>query len=247
MSTDASAEPPPFGPGVRLLVRHPSGLIALEKPSGILSHPNSEEDTNRSLFTARYDTQRECYCWTQPVEGRTRPRTLRWFLLHRLDSATSGIILLADTPEIAALMKASFAERRIHKIYLARVFGRPTKDRETWRDLLETSHTQGVARTRAGSGVPAETAMELKEGRDSAAGWTSQLQLEPLTGRTHQLRVQCARRNLPIIGDQTYGDFAANRRFQKAGGDRRLHLHAHRVEVDTAGITFSATSPLPWS
>jgi 23S rRNA-/tRNA-specific pseudouridylate synthase len=75
------------------------------------------------------------------------------------------------------------------------------------------------------------------------------IQLEPRTGRSHQLRVQCARRNLPIVGDQTYGDFARNRAFAKSTGSKRLFLHSITTEFNYeyrgARQVFSATAPLP--
>jgi tRNA pseudouridine65 synthase len=77
----------------------------------------------------------------------------------------------------------------------------------------------------------------------------SLIRLEPRTGRSHQLRVQCAKRGLPIVGDRTYGDFAANRGFAKRGGPRRLFLHALEIgfEYKLGGreYAFSAEAPLP--
>jgi len=75
------------------------------------------------------------------------------------------------------------------------------------------------------------------------------IRLEPRTGRSHQLRVQCAKRALPIVGDQTYGNFAANRTFAKIAGTRRMFLHSSETtfEYDWRGVkyAFSAKAPLP--
>ena len=60
----------------------------------------------------------------------------------------------------------------------------------------------------------------------------SLLRLNPLTGRTHQLRVQCAKRKFPIIGDTTYGNFSLNREIQKATGYQRLFLHAYSIRIE---------------
>ena len=77
----------------------------------------------------------------------------------------------------------------------------------------------------------------------------SLIRLEPQTGRSHQLRVQCAKRGLPIVGDKTYGNFAANRLFARAGGARRMFLHSLEVSLDYslggAKFGFSAVAPLP--
>lgn len=77
----------------------------------------------------------------------------------------------------------------------------------------------------------------------------SLLQLEPKTGRSHQLRVQCAKRHLPIVGDATYGDFVANRAFAKATGQKRLFLHSYETrfhyEFSGRDYEFHAKAPLP--
>jgi 23S rRNA-/tRNA-specific pseudouridylate synthase len=75
------------------------------------------------------------------------------------------------------------------------------------------------------------------------------IELVPRTGRSHQLRVQCAHRHLPIVGDATYGNFTANRALAKATGVKRLCLHSHstRFDYEHAGrvVKFSATAPTP--
>jgi len=75
------------------------------------------------------------------------------------------------------------------------------------------------------------------------------LRLEPLTGRSHQLRVQCAKRALPIVGDQTYGDFSRNREFARLAGTRRLFLHSLETAFDYEfrgrRHAFAARAPLP--
>ena len=75
------------------------------------------------------------------------------------------------------------------------------------------------------------------------------LRLEPKTGRSHQLRVQCAKRRLPIVGDGTYGDFPDNRAFAKRTGSKRLFLHSHETSFnyDFGGRShaFKAIAPLP--
>ena len=78
---------------------------------------------------------------------------------------------------------------------------------------------------------------------------TALIRLEPRTGRSHQLRVQCAKRHLPIIGDQTYGDFALNREFAKAVKSKRLFLHSletsFNYEFAGKSFPFKASAPLP--
>ena len=77
----------------------------------------------------------------------------------------------------------------------------------------------------------------------------SLVRLEPRTGRTHQLRVQCAKRALPIVGDQTYGNFGRNRAFAKLADTKRLFLHsmetAFEYEFHGRKYLFAAKAPLP--
>lgn len=213
----------PLGPGVMVLNHHPCGLLALAKPSGVMSHPNSrsKEEIERSLLASRYEVKGEFY----QVGDR------RVYLLHRLDSATSGVILLAENEVLTEELKARFAGREIEKVYLARVFGTPFSKEDLWQDRMTVKKIGGKLRGMVGPvGERAVCEMRLLakgEGRPV----TSLLELRPHTGRTHQLRVQCQSRRVPIVGDQTYGDFARNRSFAKETGLDRLMLHALQVTV----------------
>lgn len=232
----------PLGRGVALLARDANGLAALSKPAGILSHPNAPGDEPRSLLNAPYDPQEECFRWG----GEAAP--LRLWLLNRLDSATSGVILAAADGELARGIRAQFRRRDVGKAYAALVFGVPRQPEQIWKDRLEIVRRGGVVRAAPGGGVPAECRMTLWK---SGAGQPrlSLLRLEPVTGRSHQLRVQCARRGLPIAGDQNYGDFRANREFAKRAGTKRMFLHCLETSFEYAfrGRThsFAARAPLP--
>lgn len=234
----------PFGPGVKRVACDANGLAALDKPEGMLSHPNGPRDEARSLVRARYDRERECFEWPGP-DGETR----RLWLINRLDSATSGLILAAADEALAREVRAQFKRRGVRKAYQALVFGKPRQASETWRDILDVKRQGGRIRTAAvGGDLPAESRMMLvRSGLDGKR--MSMIRLEPRTGRSHQLRVQCARRGLPIVGDRTYGDFGANREFARRGGPRRMFLHSHEIglEYKLGGreYAFAATAPLP--
>jgi tRNA pseudouridine65 synthase len=233
----------PLGPEVTLLRRDANGLVAFAKPAGVLSHPNSARDEKRSLLRARYDLAGEYYEWAA-VSGSSH----RLWLLNRLDAATSGVILAAADAALAAAVRAQFKRREVGKAYQALVFGAPRPPEQAWRDLLAVEKKGGLIRTAAGGRTPAESRMSLvRQGRGEPR--VALLRLVPLTGRSHQLRVQCAKRGLPIVGDQTYGDFRRNREFAKRTGVKRLFLHS--LETDFAYVLggrtheFSAQAPLP--
>ncbi len=230
---------PPLHPDCPLLGADPCGLLAVDKAAGVLSHPNAPGDATPALLQAPYDFATETY----------RAGDTVWYLLNRLDGPTSGVILLARDPEVAAAVKDAFARHTVEKSYLALVRGFPPQPRARWRDRLATRRRGGMLRTVSVPGPPnAETEMVLRE-RGVGPPARALLELRPLTGRTHQLRVQCALRRLPIIGDTTYGDFAFNRAFRRRTGTDRLFLHSWktRLAFEWAGrrVCFAAESPLP--
>lgn len=234
----------PLGLGVTLLTRDSNGLAALCKPAGVLSHPNKASESPRSLLTARYEPTGEFFEWCDAAGGM-----VRLWLLNRLDSATSGVILVATSEELAAAIRLHFRQKRVRKVYYALVFGRPPGLQQIWRDRLAVEKRGGQIRTTAAGHIPAECRMIQKRSGGPAGPACALLQLEPITGRSHQLRVQCAKRNLPIVGDQTYGDFARNREFAKRTGNKRLFLHSLRsefaYEFNGRSFHFAAEAPLP--
>jgi tRNA pseudouridine65 synthase len=237
----------PLGREVVLLTRDANGLAAFNKPAGVLSHPNRAGEERRSLLTARYEMDGEFFEWTAP--GPDAAPLRRLWLLNRLDSATSGVILAAASAELAAEIRAHFKRKQVRKTYHALVFGAPRVPSEIWRDRLAVEKRGGQIRTAAHAGhVPAESVMTVVR-RGSGEAPCTLIRLEPRTGRSHQLRVQCAKRGLPIVGDQTYGDFGRNRAFAKTTGTKRLFLHsqetAFEYEFQGKRHVFSAAAPLP--
>jgi 23S rRNA-/tRNA-specific pseudouridylate synthase len=229
----------PLGREVAVLIRDANGLAGLHKPAGLLSLPNTPAEQGRSLLQASYRADQECYEW---------PGGKLW-LLNRLDSATSGVILVADNAALAAVIRDHFKRKQVHKLYQALVFGRPARKEETWIDRLASEKKGGQIRTGAGH-IPSESRMRVIKSFTGPGGAPLALiQLEPRTGRSHQLRVQCAKRHLPIVGDQTYGDFGQNRAFAKLTGEKRLFLHSRATRfsytLDGREHSFAAEAPLP--
>jgi 23S rRNA-/tRNA-specific pseudouridylate synthase len=237
----------PLGRDVSLIAHDKNGLAAFNKPAGVLSHPNERADEKRSLLKAPYVRDGEFFEWSSSDPRVTESQRL--WLLNRLDSATSGVIMVAASAELATEIRAHFKRKQVHKVYHALVFGAPRVPAELWRDRLAVEKRGGRIRTATYAGhVPAESRMTVVR-KGAGEPRLSLLQLEPRTGRSHQLRVQCARRSLPIVGDQTYGDFARNREFAKRTGIKRLFLHSTATSFDYEfrgkRQAFSATAPLP--
>jgi 23S rRNA-/tRNA-specific pseudouridylate synthase len=252
MAEPASAQHTlPLGPGVRIAAEHPAGLLDLHKPAGVLSHPNPGKGNRPSarasgaLLDAPYHFKEECYHCGGAGE------TAKVHLLNRLDSPTSGLILVCRDAGLAAAAREAFAAHRVEKTYFALLRGHPGPASPVWNDSLRrVRDRQGRLRVEAGAqgGQKARTRFR-HQGADANGLGLCLAELSPKTGRTHQLRVQCARRGAPILGDQTYGDFAANRLVAKALGDKRLFLHAAglRLELRHQGrmVAFEASAPLP--
>jgi 23S rRNA-/tRNA-specific pseudouridylate synthase len=235
----------PLHDGVEVLVRAPGGLLAFDKPAGVLSHPNMKSEQPRALLTCDYSIEGEFFRW---VDSTGAGRTM--WLLNRLDSHTSGVILgVLDNTELSRSIRALFRQKHIRKVYHALVFGKPSQASAVWKDKLAIEKRAARVRTRAGEGIPSECEVKvLRQRRDPALALTL-LELAPRTGRSHQLRVQCTQRRLPIVGDATYGDFGANRALAKATGVKRLCLHSHETRFDYEHegrvVKFVAMAPTP--
>jgi tRNA pseudouridine65 synthase len=226
----------PLAQGVTILEKHETGLIALHKPDGIMSHPNDARGNPKALLTCAYDLASERYHW----HGG------ELFLLHRLDSPTSGVILGCTDFALARAVKKAFEDNAVQKTYRALVFGSPSTKKEIWQDRLEKN---GMGSVLVRGKPNALTEMKQISTTRLEDGIFSELELKPKTGKTHQLRVQAAARGLPMIGDATYGDFLWNRAFARLTGHKRLFLHALEVivKLEWKGqlLEFYATSPLP--
>jgi RluA family pseudouridine synthase len=200
-------------------------LWVLDKPPGVLSHPNPPAtESAAALVRAEYDFDREVF-WIPGDGGRKRPL----HLIHRLDQDTSGLILCTFSPEASAVLKEAFYHREVEKEYRALVLGIPRPPEGIWEDHLVKGSQRGQVKVTVAPGRPPNAETRFQALKVFPAAGAALLRLEPGTGRTHQLRVQAASRNLPIAGDQRYGDFEANARLPELLGLRRMFLHAYRL------------------
>ena len=187
-------------------VLHRDGLmLVIDKPAGIHVHrgPKGGESLEDSFDALRFGLPR-------------RPA-----LAHRLDRDTSGCLVLGRHRKALASLGKLFKNGKVGKTYWAVVEGGPAEDEGRIDiSLGKLDESRGWWMKPDPNGLPASTTWKVM-GRSGGLTW---LALEPLTGRTHQLRVHCAEMGWPIVGDNIYGSAP------RAGGPV-LHLHSREVVV----------------
>ncbi len=158
--------------------------------------------------------------------GDGRPK-----LVHRLDKDTSGALLVARSARAAGHFAKSFSGRTARKVYWALVVGVPSPEEGTIDAPLAKQPGSGGEKMHIDeeNGLPAKTRFRTIDRAGNSAVW---VELQPLTGRTHQLRAHMAAIGHPIVGDAKYGGSEA---FLTGGISRKLHLHARRLRIDAPG------------
>lgn len=168
-------------------------MLALEKPQGLPVDVDADgigEDTLLSRARTLYPEARLC---------------------HRLDAGTGGVILLALTEDAYEELTEAFRSHRIEKAYRCLVVGRPNKpEGELVHYLLKDADAARVRE--ASAGRPGAVRAALKYRVVEARGETTLVEIDLGTGRTHQIRAQMALIGCPVLGDDKYGDRAANKR-----------------------------------
>lgn len=196
ITADLSEELPDFPPedGDLEILYEDDALLAVDKPPGLLMHPTFYRTTgtlaNRLL--GYYQKTGQC-CAVHPVS--------------RLDRDTFGVTLFAKNAHIHAAMVRAHKDGAIEKLYHALVLGTPEPEEGVWQWPIARVEGGSLLRQVREDGQPAETRYNVLVRQ----GETCLLQLQAVTGRTHQLRVHCAYAGCPILGDPQYGGEAAQR------------------------------------
>lgn len=214
-------------------------LIVVNKPHGVLSHPNPKAGKPQAAaFEGSYDQDRRCF---KTSAGNV-------WLLHRLDQDTSGVLLGAKDEKTAAACRAAFEAELVRKKYLALCSGGGSaKPEGVWLDHLMTAHSGHQVRTSVRHGARPNAEAKYRVLEVNALNRVALIEVELITGKTHQIRVQAASRQLPLVGDDVYGSFELNRKLRKSILAKRLFLHAHQLTLKhpASGQQLSITAPLP--
>lgn len=209
-----------------------SMVIGRSKAALVLNKPPGLATQGGTGTTSHVDGLLDAY-----VEGdEPRPR-----LVHRLDKDTSGVLLIARTPGSAAFFSKRFSGRSAKKVYWALVVGVPDIANGIVEAPLSKQPGSGGEKMHVDeeNGQPAKTRYRIVERAGNSTAW---VELQPLTGRTHQLRVHMAAIGHPIVGDGKYGGQAA---FLTGSISRKMHLHARRLIIDSPDGKIDVTAELP--
>ena len=205
-----------FSPTVIYLDNH---LLVVRKPAGLLSQADRTGDPDlvteaKAFLKERFD----------------KPGNVFVGLVHRLDRPVSGVMVLARTSKAASRLSEQFRRREPEKTYLAAVEGRLVGSGEQ-EDYLLKDGTRGVVR-RVKPGTAGAKRARLRWAALQVEGQKTLVEVELLTGRAHQIRVQLAGLGHPILGDRKYGSQTP---FAPGGlrpGARAIALHAGRLAFE---------------
>jgi len=212
-----------FLPRGLALIYEDDDILVVDKPAGLLTIATTREKTRTAYFAL-----------TNYLRKGSARSPVRLFIVHRLDRETSGVLVFAKTAE--AKMRLQDQWKETEKKYLAVVHGRPAKSVQTITTYLAENKAHIVYSTAdTAEGKLSRTAYGvLRQAKDFCL-----LEVTPLTGRKHQIRVHLAGIGHPIVGDPKYG---------KAGDSHsRLALHARSLTFNHPGsgkrLTFEAPVP----
>jgi len=202
-------------------------IVVIDKPSGLVVHPGAgnREGTLAGALLYRFPE----ISGLGPAE---RPG-----IVHRLDKETSGVMVVARSPEAYASLQKQFKDRDVRKVYLGLAWGRmPAEGRIDKPIGRHIKHGQRMS-VRTRKPRPAETFYKVREEFKGM----SFLEIRPVTGRTHQIRVHLASAGHPLAGDSRYGRRREQPKFP------RLFLHAHRLSFIHPGtgerVEFASNLP----
>jgi 23S rRNA pseudouridine1911/1915/1917 synthase len=190
------------------IIKETPRWIAIDKPPGIQVERNPFGASVESLVYAHIEREKRI-----PYVG----------IVHRLDRVTTGVVLVAKKKSVLRQLNSQFREKDIRKIYLAAIDKPLPRKQGTLNHWLEKSLKEKKALLREGPGGKARECIInfriIGENNDGQ----QLVQLEPITGRYHQIRAQLAAIGCPVVGDELYGATTPQ-------ADHRIMLHAWKLE-----------------
>jgi len=217
-------------------------IVAVAKPAGVMTHGDgvSSNETIADWFAAHYPASKDVGEMQRLKDGTeiSRPG-----VVHRLDTDTSGVLILVKTPEAHAFFKEAFKAREVKKTYLAFVYGVPKEKRDVIDFDIGRSRKDFRLRSAQpkARGTLRDAITRYETIGVDAEGKHALLKVMPETGRTHQIRVHLKAIHHPIVCDPLY---APNHPCDL--GLTRLGLHAYQLDLPLPnGERVTITAPLP--
>ncbi len=214
------------------IVYEDDDVLIIDKPAGLVTHPAPGQNSGTLVNALLARGGAAAY---GAIGGADRPG-----IVHRLDRDTSGLIMVGRNDRAQAALMAQLKARRVKKTYLALVAGATEAENGRIEAPIGRDPRHFSRMSVTASGRPSVTAYRVRE---RFAGWTL-LEIDLLTGRTHQIRVHLASIGHPVAGDRVYATGAA-----RTGPDglERLFLHSWHIEFasPSAERLIRATAPLP--
>ncbi len=221
------------------IIYEDSHLLVVVKPSGMLVHPTKGVKRGTLANALAYHLNRSDFKFEiSNLKSAVRPG-----IVHRLDRDTSGLMVIAKTQRALSILSRHFNRRLIRKRYVALLRGQVSADAGEIRAPIGRDPDSQPHWRVMESGKVAETRFRVMEKR----GDITLIELEPVTGRTNQLRIHCAYAGHPILGDKLYGDYGLKNNPLLTESAIRLCLHASELAFHhpAGGEWMEFHSPLP--
>jgi 23S rRNA pseudouridine1911/1915/1917 synthase len=212
----ARATPRPFRTGELEIVFEDAALVVVNKPSGLLVVPLASRPEAPTVEALLVDHLRS--------RGKVRP-----LVVHRIDRDTSGLVLFAKAPRARQALKAQFEARTASRVYLAVLHGRPDPPSGTWQDRLAWSGEELIQKA-ARRGDPRAKESISRYRLVQALDGASLVEIDLVSGRRNQIRIQAALHGHPLVGERQYAEDALAG--TPAIDFARQALHAWRLAVD---------------
>ncbi|MCI5947664.1 MAG: RluA family pseudouridine synthase [Oscillospiraceae bacterium] len=212
-----------MGAGKNLsVVYEDENILLADKPVGLLSHPDADEYNDTAITRIkRYLYEKHEYCPENEMSFAPA-------LVNRIDRNTAGIIIAAKNAEALRILNEKLKNRELHKLYLCVVIGKLQKESGVLKDSLQKNEKQNKVYVSKGASVNAKS-ISTKYRVLGYKNGLSLIEVELLTGRTHQIRAHFAFYGHPLLGDGKYGTNAENKRF---GGYKKQFLYSYKLIFD---------------
>ena len=204
------------------IVYEDENILLCDKPQGLLSHPNEGEYNDTAISRIkRYLYEKKEYLPSDEMSFTPA-------LVNRIDRNTSGIIIAAKNAEALRILNEKLKQRELHKLYLCVVIGTPKEKEGILKDYLQKNEKQNkvyVSDKKTADSKEIATKYKVLSSKKGL----SLVEIELLTGRTHQIRAHMSSLGHPLLGDGKYGTNEQNKKF---GGYKKQFLYSYKLVFD---------------